>query len=330
MGEAFRSIWQGVRDGASHSFGNPVQLLRLLDSDRSLQVVLHEPDSVYLDDVVRWHQWVSNKSATNIHDPLYGKGFWAWDPTERVYKGGGAKFAIAELTRSTEIKGWTGDIRQVTGLSNSKSNLELFTSLDTFAEQECVGLLGNGSAEKLAENLAFHGLDYLQDPSKMSFVCYLWSPRLFLINHDGSHHFAAARYLAGRLQKYIPLRGTLRVSEFDEQAVAELRHAYDLFVVDDNATFACEFHDSMAAFRAAYMFLPPPRGYGKVAVVALPRSDQRSRKVAAILREARAVDLGDHLGKLCAQQEVHRKALPLGHQERFPKRRPALGAGATF
>jgi hypothetical protein len=330
MGEALRSIWQGVRDGASHSFGSPVRLLRLLDSDRSLQVVLHEPDSVDLNDVVRWNDWATSKSRTDIHDPLYGKGFWAWDPAERAYRGGGAQFAIAELTRLTEIKGWTGDIRQVTGLSNSKSHLELFTSLDTFAEQECAGLLGNGSAEKLAENLAFHGLDYLQDPSQMSLVRYLWSPRLFLLNHDGSHHFAAARYAAGRLQKYIPLRGTLRVCELDEQAVSELRHAYDLFVVDSNATFACEFHDCMAAFHAAYMFLPPPRGYGKVSIIALPRCDQRSRKVAAALREARAVDLGDHLGKLCARQDVHRKALPLGHQERFPKRRPAFAAGATF
>jgi hypothetical protein len=34
------------------------RLLRLLDTDRSLQVILHEPDSVDLNDVVRWNDWV--------------------------------------------------------------------------------------------------------------------------------------------------------------------------------------------------------------------------------------------------------------------------------
>jgi hypothetical protein len=311
MGEEQRSIWRDVRDGVLHAWGRPVGLNRLLDTDRSVQAVLAESDSVDFESVVRWDDWPPQ--LTMFGERFSDAALWAWDPAEKQYRPS-RRLKVAGLTRSTEIKDWTCDIREVTGLSGSKSSLELFQTLDAFAEEKCIGLIADGAPGRLAENLEWYGLRYLREPSRTSLVRCLWSPRLFLMNPDGSHHFAAARYLAGRLKRAATLRGTLRIRELDERAVVDLRHAYDLLLVEHNTTFTSAFHDCMKALRAAYAILPPPRRHEKLAVLALPRHDLRSRKAALALREAGAFDLGAHLGKLCAQQAVIRKATAPAYQ----------------
>lgn len=189
-----------------------------------------------------------------------------------------------------------------TWLLRLKSELRDFTSTDAMVERNSRDMIDAITEAKLAENLAHTEIRIIHAPSGGGdhFERNAWDAgRLFLINGGGSHHFAAAKYIAARLQRSVPLRGRLNSYSLNAAAVASLCRDFAMFVVrDDDAGIALAFGDAMRQFRATWLWHHMPRPYDGTRAVLLPRAERRSARVAELLRDVGIADLGKHLTRL--------------------------------
>ena len=292
-------IYDSIREG----LGSPASLYRLLETRPDLRTALTVPPQVIAaESVVKWHEW---GTAPNTHGEHCNRGElmgWRHSPGSYssccVRRDEFANFGSCEITEE-----WECDIQDITGLSSSKSELTDFASLDAMIEANSREMIDAITEEKLRENLAHDEIRILHrdDPSDF-FVRHLWDGRVFLINNGGSHHFAAARYIASRLGIPVPLCGKLHTYSINQIAVARLERDFDMFVISDTGEGGLGFHGAMESFRATYLWQFLPRPYGDQRAILLPKLERRSAKVAAVLREAGYFDLGAYLRGLVMRQ----------------------------
>lgn len=286
--------------------GHPVTLLRLLDECPSLRIHLIEPKAdIAARSVVQWHNW--GDSSEHFKRRLRRGTLFGW----RYFSGEYRSFEIhrAELEHfgRCEINDyWTCDIQTVVGFSSSKSELEKFSSLDDMVETNSREMIDALTEEKLCQNLAHNEIRILHhEQTSDHFARHRWDGRVFLINNGGSHHFAAARYIAARIERQVPLCGALHTYSIDPIAVDSLQTDFDMFVIPDNNVDASNgFHDAMRAFHATYFWIPLPRPYENARVILLPKQEIRSAKVSAVLRAAGLFDFGKYLTSLIKRQQA--------------------------
>jgi hypothetical protein len=197
---------------------------------------------------------------------------------------------------------WTCDITDVHGFQNSKSNLRDFVSTDDMVESNSPDLIDEITPERLSKNLSHREIRIIHSPGTDYFARHLWDGRLFLMNGGGSHHFAAAKYIASRLGRPVPMRGTLRTYSLNENAIAALRRDYEMLVISNDASVFSDFYEAMRAFRATWLWHQMPEPYRHANAILLPKSERRSVRVARLLLDAGVVDLGLFLADLAAQQ----------------------------
>lgn len=137
------------------------------------------------------------------------------------------------------------------------------------------------------------------------FATWAWDGRVFLMNSGGSHHFAAAKYIAARLEQPVELTGTYKIYGLCEQAITELRREYGMFVLSHEPDAWLGFNEAMARFKATYYWktLPRPHNHQRCAIF-LPLKEKRSAMVARILKENNFQDLGAYLAGLAAQSQA--------------------------
>lgn len=299
-------MWQPIDtllDRFREDFGEPRSLRRLLAEQPCIAEPLAMPrQGVSANAVVCWHEWgaIGSLSWPRLR-PGEVRG---WGPSGNRY----ASFTVhrpefTQFGRCKEVKHWHCDIQDVQGLAAAKSDLTSFASLDAMVETHSPAMIADISESGLAKNLAHDEIRLLHrvNPSD-HFAHYAWDGRLFLINDGGAHHFAAARYIAARLVKPVPLAGTLRRYSIDAQAVASLKRDFDLFAIPDQAEACNGLHDAMQALRAPYLWRRLPRALHGRRAIFLPRNTPRAVRAAALLREAGVFDLGEHLGDLLHRQ----------------------------
>ncbi|MBH4098086.1 hypothetical protein I5M83_22120 [Pseudomonas aeruginosa] len=297
MRQLASSVVRWIRD----DLGYPASLHHVLRSAQVRAASLPEvPFSIAASSVVRWNEW---GSICDGRGPRFAAGeMLGW----REIGGHYSSFYLTrdDLARigTREVRDlWECEIQDVVGLSSSKSELRDFTSLDDLVEANSRSMIEPVSAETLDRNLAWSEIRILhRDSTSDHFACYRWDGRLFLMNAGGSHHFAAARYIASRLCRRIPLRGRLVVYGLNRSSIASLARDYEIFVIPNEPASYLAFHDAMTACRATYLHRALPRPYGDRRAVFLPRSELRSSRVADLLRNEGFFDLGAHLQMLCA------------------------------
>lgn len=299
-----RSLIRTLVDGFSEDLGRPASLQRALVEHSDLRAELIPPAScIASSSVVHWHE-------LGTHDvfswPRRARGqLLGWAASGSYYD----SFQLerpeyAQLGREDLIDGWSCDITELHGFSSSKSDLRKFMSTDAMVEANSRRLIAEISHARLAENLAHKGIRIINhEETSDHFTRYQWDGRLWLMNTDGSHHLAAAKYIAARLGVMVPLRARLYVYWLNEGPLASLGRDFEMFLISSAAAASNAFHDAMRAFRATWLWHPMPRPYdGTTRAVLLPKSEGRSRRVAHELRRAGLVDLGSMLARLVAGQ----------------------------
>ena len=292
-----------VSDFARSALGHPVSLERLLLGRPDISVqLLPPPASIAASSVVRWDRigvappshWPRRRlgelSGWRDHGSGHYSSFTLYRPE------------YADIGQCTITHDWSCDISEVHGFAASKSELREFSSTDAMVERNSRDMIDTIAEAKLTENLAHDEIRIIHAPAGGGdyFERNAWDAgRVFLINGGGSHHFAAAKYIATRLQRRVPLRGRLNSYSLNSGAVASLCRDFDMFVVrDDDAGLALAFADAMRQFRATWLWHHMPRPYDGTRAVLLPRAERRSVRVAALLREGGVADLGEHLTRL--------------------------------
>lgn len=284
----------------------PVSLRRAMASP---QASLLEPTpTVSANSVVQWHACTHRLFASSASGARGGY-------SERVNP-------LQGLVRHEEIAHFTCDIQTVTGLHSSKADLQSFVDLDAMATVCAANLIADISEEALCRSLNHQGIRILHGSESGDFLAhYAWDGRLLLMNSDGSHHFVAARYIAARLGRAVPVTGVLHSYSLDPVAVANLRREYAMLVVP--GAWLPAIQDALSSYRATYLCTHLPDPYVGQHVVLLPRHELRAARAAAAMQKAGAPDLGEHLAMLVARQDLglvvrHASLSPLGRRPPCP------------
>lgn len=304
-----KRMWKLIRAALNaliaDATGKPLALRELLSKSHHPKGDLLEPErSVAEGSVVNWHRWALHSAFDWPRLPIATLRGWA--PRRDGY--GFETVHIPELAAlafDVVIDGHTLDLREIEGFSCSKSDLHQHLSVEDFARQRCPDWISDVSHESLRKLLAHGEIRVLNCPHHADhFSQYGWDGRMFLSNSGGSHHTAAAQYVANRLGVGVPMSAPLRVHLLNETTVRALVTRYEIFAVPEGASFQVPFHAALEAVRATYFWHRMPHPYLDRRAVFLPRQDARSLKVASELHNARAPDLGAHLTRLAARQRM--------------------------
>lgn len=305
-----KKVMRSLYDYLLEIFGHPASLLRLLQVDAALNRHLAEPDkSIFAGDVVRWDQFGNLPYETHR---VYPRKLNGWTRCRGNYQNYGATSLSREdllnLGTVKEVEGWSCEIQDVDGFSASKSELRKFKSMDAMVERNSKSMITPISKDKLENNLRWDEIRIISRKDHDYFATWGWDGRLFLINSGGSHHFAAAKYIAKRLHIDVPLQGRYMIYGISQVALESLRHDFDIYVMSWHSMQRMEFHGAMQSFQATYYWKDLPRPYTEQAAIFLPKSEKRAVKVSQVLREAGFQDLGLYLKKLPRDTDVGRKA----------------------
>lgn len=300
------TLLKTIVDGIREDFGQPVSLMRLLAEHPEIRVSLDDPPPcIAAESIVQWHKlgqvpytdYSRRKHGTlmgwKLHDKYHYSSFTLNRPE------------YEQIGKQEVIEHWTCDISDVHGFSASKSELRQFSSTDEMVETNSSEMIDVVTHEKLAKNLAHSEIRIIHSPGSDYFGRYRWDNRLFLMNSGGSHHFAAAKYIATRLSESVPLQGKLYTYSLNLDAITSLCRDYEMFVISDETTVSLRFYEAMKAFRATWLWHYMPRPFENAKVILLPKNERRSLKVATVLRQAGVVDLGQHLTSLASKQLIH-------------------------
>ncbi|WP_189836603.1 DUF6685 family protein [Sulfuriferula sp. AH1] len=299
MHPLLNTIYNSIRKDS----GFPVSLMRLLEQHPDIRVELSDPaPCIAAASVVPWHEL---GTPPVLDWPRRNRGdLTGWKATGDHYESFQLHRPEYDQIGQREIMdNWVCDITDVHGFSTSKSELRDFTSTDKMVETNSRDMIDEISHAKLTKNLAHSEIRIIHTNNTTDhFTRYLWDGRLFLMNNGGSHHFAAAKYIAARLPENVTLRGKLYTYSLNAIAIASLRRDYEMFVISDKTDISCAFDDAMRAFKATWLWHHIPRPYENAKAILLPKSEARSMRVAAALRQAGVVDLGIFLDDLAASQ----------------------------
>jgi hypothetical protein len=289
-----------VTDSIREALGYPSTLVDLIAKEPGLNMPLvsHEK-GIASYEVVQWNEF--GDLPYERHRPSRRKlNGWGYSPGSHCNYGSIDLYRedLLSLGTTQETPGWICDIQDVDGFSASKSELRNFKSMDAMVERNSKEMINEITAEKLTENLAWDEIRIISRVNHDYFQTWSWDGRVFLMNSGGSHHFAAAKYIAIRIGAKVPLKGKYRVHSLNQVALASLRRDFDIFVMSSHHKHQMGFHRAMQSFKATYYCKDLPRPYTEQCAIFLPKDKKKSAKVSQILREAGFQDLGDHLKNL--------------------------------
>ncbi|MDD1148816.1 hypothetical protein M5G25_10985 [Pseudomonas sp. TNT2022 ID357] len=205
---------------------------------------------------------------------------------------------LLNLGTTQEIQNWNCDIQDVDGFSASKSELHKLKSMDAMVECNSKSMISEITMEKLQQNLAWDEIRIISRVDHDYFQTWSWDGRVFLMNSGGSHHFAAAKYIAARIGEKVPLKGRYRIHGINQVALKSLRRDFDIYVMSSQHKHLNGFHTAMRNVQATYYWKDLPRPYTNQCALFLPKDDKKSVKVSQVLKKAGFQDLGLYLKNL--------------------------------
>lgn len=126
------------------------------------------------------------------------------------------------------------DISEVGGMSASKSKLNECATMEHFVERNCRPYF-EITADDLKANLKHSEIRVISRDKTYDNICiYGWKDTLYLSNSGGSHHFATAQYIAGKLDVSVPISANFTFIRIDESAVKEFNQEYTALLIPNH------------------------------------------------------------------------------------------------
>lgn len=285
---------------ALETLGRPITLERFLQEHSATRVAaLSDPEDIAEASIPRWNDF----GQTHSRFPLRRRGEMVSWFYSRSYGYVSTTLQLAELTSlamcsTSGADGIYLDLQDVAGFCHSKSDLTKLSSLDDMAVRCCEKFIANVSEEGLATNLAHNECRIMRPLGQQGgdhFIHYAWDGRYMLANSGGSHHLAAARYIAAQINRRVPLHGRLYHYSLRTAAIESLTQRFAIVAMSDAPKVTVDFHDAMTAYEAPYAWLEMPRPYRDLRAILLPRDSKRATRVADMLLKGGYFDVGGHL-----------------------------------
>ena len=137
-------------------------------------------------------------------------------------------------------------------------------------------------------------------------------------NTGGSHHFAAARYIANKLDEEIDLTAKLEITYLDEQKFRDLFSKYEIFLISSKNTEQYRIlFETLLNSKIPFITAPidsyfnDRKDYSPLKLLAFYRTDKKSAPIIDLFKNSSVLDLYGYFCTLLVQQ--------LGAQERLKK-----------
>lgn len=274
---------------------NALTIQQLLEKHGPMAITLTAEKDIVASSVTQWHNFGQHDTPTG--EPGYLAGVQkvgnCWETINQCF------YDIANFSVE-EAESWEGDLRDIAGLVTSQYFLQGFNCLDRFVELNYPHLVEEISEEALEKALSDPDLHVLMSGEGV-FKFYGWDNRMFLEARIGIERLAAARYIAAKLNKKVPVKGYVQSYHISYKAVRGLCEDYEVYAVNKSFEFDLDLFNAMRALGAPYFFvdLPAPNR-GKV--ILLPKHEPQSMAVAEHFTQADVTDLGLHLMVLSSNQ----------------------------
>lgn len=266
------------------------------------------PPSVGAGDVVRWNELGDYSYRFNMRE---GHMRGRRKVGGRVEAASIVNHALMNLGTVNEIESATFDINDIHGIFAAKNGpsteFGLFRSLDDWIAKSSPELVQPITERKLEENLSHRGINILHKRGD-HLVYFKWHQKAYLANTDGGHHFAAARYIARRLGRRVPVTGKLYSYGIDTSAAVALNNEFAIFAVPDgNIDLIHDLYKETYKSQVTWYWRPFPRPLqNRQRLIFLPRAVAKSRRVADIFLARRFVDIGAFLVSAGKRSEMCR------------------------
>ena len=291
-------LLQTISDHVLESLGNPVRLRRFLGDRPHFKAQLLAPENnIDMARVPKWHRLNETGWGWGVGRRRTGRvELMGWRKRGNHYSSFVQSCpALGSLVRHTVVDAWTCDLQDVHGFAASKSDLAKFGSTDEMVLTNSKEMIADVSAEGLRKNLAHDEIRVLRERPSDWLQVHQWDKRMYVVNDGGSHHLAAAKYIAARIDAPVTLRAPLHYYSIDPNAVALLRGDYDIYLVNDKPELINAFSDAMQAGGVTWLWHDMPQPYENTRAIFLPREDALSMRVSEAFRAAGFADLGQHL-----------------------------------
>lgn len=123
------------------------------------------------------------------------------------------------LTTRDNIVPFDFDVVEIDGIGASKSSGQFFPTVHEFGRDFAGYKRATIDHQGLVNMLAHGEVRIVHGSGSDSVGLRLWDGRLFLYNAGGSHHFAAAAYIARMIGAKVPLHASLEILTLNEAAV---------------------------------------------------------------------------------------------------------------
>jgi hypothetical protein len=191
------------------------------------------------------------------------------------------------LTHALSVDDICFDITEVDGIAASKSSDRPFSSIQAFGANYAAYKGATIDAEGLQDMLS-HGEVRIFSPTRGDYLALrLWDGRLFLCNAGGSHHFAAAVYIATQLRQPVPMGARFKCVGLNVKTVQWLLSTFDILVV--RSDFRATAHVAMLAGSCFELEVPNAVCPGAKLLLLLRDRNEQSGLVEFLKRDG-AVD----------------------------------------
>lgn len=276
---------EALRLTAADLMGNPARVSRALEHVQPpADDDLRAPANIHAWDVPQW-QRLNDDVPTPGHAANDMQGHPAGASRHQMLAG------LIDKTVHTEAI----DIREVGVLAASKSNLKAFATLGQLATKKASHLLETVNNEAIEDNLAHHEVRIMRPPERSPdyFQSAEWDGRVQLHNDGGSHHFAAAHWLACKLDYSRCIRARHVRYTVNRQRLHSLTDHYQINVMPDYQHQVVD--DALARLEAPWYWLHTARPLVGYMLIFLPRDNKRSAAAARAFEDARFPTLTDAL-----------------------------------
>lgn len=192
-------------------------------------VGLDDQDSISASGIFKFHQLIINDrglfpTGLDIHTARFKTG------RSELFK---LMDMVNDMFQEKDIPNFTIDISELAGFSASKSDLSKYRTMDQFAESATKNYINEISLDRLNKMLGHKEIRLIHGATD-TFIQYAWNPKIFVLNGGGSHHLAAAQYIAKRLNQKIAFTSTLKLKYIDQESFNKFDEQYESFVLDKN------------------------------------------------------------------------------------------------
>ncbi|MCG9579086.1 hypothetical protein L1D14_23065 [Vibrio tubiashii] len=203
------------------------------------------------------------------------------------------------------------DIQDVYGFAASKSLLSNYETTDAMiCQPNRRNMIRTISNEALLDALSWHEIRILHSPDgggdRLHYFEYL--ERYFLANTGGSHHFAAAKYIAKKLGESVTIKGKTLSYQINPMAVEELNRNYRGILITTEELPAFEIRKQLQKQRVRYFHLSFNQcGWtSNWHLFLYPNNSRLSGRAYQVMKQYGGIDLTSVLHRLLNVQKQQR------------------------